>query len=144
MSSKVIRCLLQSIEGNILPDCNQLAPLNYDVYKPYGKMRYINVDKKNESIKKRKLPILYNDYSECCGCAACYSICPCSGETYMKKRKLDAYVFQCQSTRDGKFKEYPQTGAITMLPDEEGFLYPVVDASVCICCYKCEGVCDFK
>lgn len=34
--------------------------------------------------------------------------------------------------------------AITMLPDEEGFLYPVVDAAKCIRCYKCLSVCAFK
>ncbi|ODA39131.1 hypothetical protein DSBG_4075 [Desulfosporosinus sp. BG] len=31
-----------------------------------------------------------------------------------------------------------------MLPDEEGFLYPVVDAEICIRCYKCLSVCAFK
>lgn len=34
--------------------------------------------------------------------------------------------------------------AITMQEDEEGFLYPVVDASVCVRCYKCISVCSFK
>lgn len=34
--------------------------------------------------------------------------------------------------------------AIIMLPDEEGFLYPVVDALKCIRCYKCMNVCAFK
>lgn len=35
-------------------------------------------------------------------------------------------------------------GAIVMRPDEEGFLYPVVDAMKCIRCYKCLSVCAFK
>lgn len=35
-------------------------------------------------------------------------------------------------------------GAISMEPDEEGFLYPVVDAAVCIRCGRCEGACAFK
>lgn len=30
---------------------------------------------------------------------------------------------------------------ITMTPDEEGFLYPVVDENKCIECHKCENVC---
>lgn len=32
-------------------------------------------------------------------------------------------------------------GAIAMLPDEEGFLQPVVDAAKCVRCGKCEAVC---
>lgn len=34
--------------------------------------------------------------------------------------------------------------AISMEPDEEGFDYPVVDASLCICCYRCLDICAFK
>lgn len=36
------------------------------------------------------------------------------------------------------------SAAISMEPDEEGFLYPVVDASKCIRCYQCLSVCAFK
>ena len=32
-------------------------------------------------------------------------------------------------------------GCITMMPDEEGFLYPVVDLEKCIDCGKCDRVC---
>lgn len=35
-------------------------------------------------------------------------------------------------------------GAIAMEPDEEGFLYPVIDISSCIRCCKCEEACVFK
>lgn len=35
-------------------------------------------------------------------------------------------------------------GAIKMQPDEEGFLYPAVDAAKCIRCYQCLKVCVFK
>lgn len=35
-------------------------------------------------------------------------------------------------------------GAIGMEGDEEGFLYPVVDASLCVGCGRCVGVCAFK
>lgn len=35
-------------------------------------------------------------------------------------------------------------GAISMFPDEEGFLYPVVDASVCIGCRACLKACPLK
>lgn len=45
----------------------------------------------------------------CCGCHACYNICP--------------------------------QQAISMSPDEEGFLYPKVDVNKCTDCHKCEKVC---
>lgn len=34
--------------------------------------------------------------------------------------------------------------AISMLPDEEGFEYPTVDAALCIGCSKCTEICSFK
>ena len=57
-------------------------------------------------------PVLYEKKEDCCGCSACYSICP--------------------------------VGAISMEPDEEGFLYPVIDSGKCVCCHQCESVCVFK
>lgn len=59
-----------------------------------------------------KLPILYNDKGDCCGCTACCQSCP--------------------------------LGAISMRPDNEGFLYPVIDETKCIRCNKCLTVCSFK
>lgn len=59
-----------------------------------------------------QLPVLYHKREQCCGCTACFAICPVQ--------------------------------AIIMLPDEEGFLYPVVDAEKCVRCYKCTRVCAFK
>ncbi|MDO5131364.1 MAG: (Fe-S)-binding protein [Eubacteriales bacterium] len=35
-------------------------------------------------------------------------------------------------------------GAIAMVPDEEGFLYPQVDETKCIRCELCLRVCAFK
>lgn len=35
-------------------------------------------------------------------------------------------------------------GAVGMEPDEEGFLYPVVDAALCVGCGKCLDACAFK
>lgn len=34
--------------------------------------------------------------------------------------------------------------AISMEPDNEGFLYPEVDVEICIRCYRCISVCAFK
>lgn len=60
----------------------------------------------------KTLPKLFNLKENCCGCSACYAICP--------------------------------VHAITMELDEEGFLYPIVDACTCIRCNKCLKVCAFK
>ncbi len=60
----------------------------------------------------RDLPILYQKKEECCGCSACYAVCPVL--------------------------------AISMIPDEEGFLYPTIDINKCIRCYRCLLVCPFK
>lgn len=35
-------------------------------------------------------------------------------------------------------------GAITMVPDENGFVYPVVDESKCVRCGLCEQVCAYR
>lgn len=60
----------------------------------------------------KKTPILYERKEECCGCTACYAICP--------------------------------QKAIEMVEDEEGFEYPNLDKSKCICCYLCMKVCPLK
>lgn len=60
----------------------------------------------------KDIPVLFENKENCCGCGACFSICPSS--------------------------------AIFMKEDLEGFLYPVVDESKCIRCYKCVKVCNFK
>ena len=62
----------------------------------------------------KRYPILFKNKNECCGCAACYS--------------------RCQGIKQ----------AITMVIDEEGFFYPVVDATKCIQCLSCEKVCPLK
>lgn len=61
---------------------------------------------------KREMPILFNKKEDCCGCTACYAICPNS--------------------------------AIQMIEDEEGFLYPSINSSICIACGQCIKVCPIK
>lgn len=35
---------------------------------------------------EKETPVLYNDDSECCGCGACYAICPCGAITMEPNR----------------------------------------------------------
>lgn len=49
------------------------------------------------------------DNVDCCGCGACFNICP--------------------------------TNAISMLPNKEGFLYPVIDEDKCVHCGMCVKAC---
>ena len=81
---------------------------------PFTKM----IQEKNvRKVKKGKImestikaiPVLYERKEDCCGCTACYAICPKS--------------------------------AISMQPDEEGFDYPIIDSSRCVCCSMCLNVC---
>lgn len=57
-------------------------------------------------------PVLYVNKADCCGCTACYAICP--------------------------------KGAISMLPDEEGFDYAVINEEKCVRCGMCLKVCPIK
>lgn len=60
----------------------------------------------------KEVPVLYNRKEDCCGCTACYAICP--------------------------------REAISMLPDEEGFDYPVINEDKCMRCGMCLKVCPIK
>ena len=62
----------------------------------------------NKMNEKKSIPVLYSRREECCGCTACYAICP--------------------------------QGAISMMPDEEGFKYPQIDKKKCIGCGMCIDV----
>lgn len=76
---------------------------------PHQSTRYLSIETDSHT---KVLPELYTKREACCGCSACFSICP--------------------------------VNAIEMLPDEEGFLYPVVHADRCVRCYQCLSVCGFK
>lgn len=84
----------------------------------------------------RKIPNLYNCKEDCFGCGACFAICPKSGIALNTKGEIfsDDLLFDS--------KDY--TGAISMITDSEGFLYPVIDLSICIGCLKCEKVCPVR
>jgi formate hydrogenlyase subunit 6/NADH:ubiquinone oxidoreductase subunit I len=60
----------------------------------------------------KETPELYLKKEQCCGCSACYAICP--------------------------------KNAITMIEDEEGFLYPQINIDRCVGCKMCLKVCPFK
>lgn len=72
----------------------------------------VSADVINSKAEEKEIPKLYSDKENCCGCSACYAICP--------------------------------VAAITMTHDEEGFLYPTINAERCVRCYRCLSVCDFK
>jgi ferredoxin len=136
----------QNRDGSFLSEEHQPSLRNNGVYYTHQSTRYINVslgengyplykNKLGIAIEIEKyLPELYESREKCCGCAACFSICGSSGTIYEEV-----------SIKNSKYSQFiesiPITGAITMLPDEEGFLYPVVDAERCVRCFKCLNVC---
>lgn len=61
---------------------------------------------------QKELPVLYEKKALCCGCTACFAICP--------------------------------QEAISMVEDDEGFEYPVINENKCISCYLCLKVCPIK
>lgn len=63
-------------------------------------------------MSEKNIPVLYERKELCCGCTACYAICP--------------------------------KQAISMQPDEEGFLYPLINEELCVRCGSCLKVCPIK
>ena len=61
---------------------------------------------------QKELPVLYERKTLCCGCTACFAICPHK--------------------------------AISMIEDDEGFEYPVINENKCVRCYLCLKVCPIK
>lgn len=145
---KCVEIILQDCNGNSLPQAQQLVRTKEDGYVPHKSTRYYNVVLGSNGIAmctnlgnmvnaSRKLPELYSSRNKCCGCSACKSICPASSEN---SQLTVRYQFLQNSNL---FEFYGITGAISMLPDEEGFLYPVIDALKCVRCYKCISVCQY-
>lgn len=133
-------------DGSPLPDSSQPISKDHSRYTPHKGARYIGLTEANS----KKIPRLYESRQQCCGCNACYAICPMSGidrPVHARKTNKDGKaetITVFSSSNDKLGRVYNHTGAISMLPDEEGFLYPVVDASICIGCKKCESICIIK
>lgn len=80
--------IYQYSSGDYLPDTSQPnVEENYEIsskaYTPHTSTRYINIsvgsNGKAKSCGKdtdRELPELYIKREDCCGCTACYAICP--------------------------------------------------------------------
>ena len=80
--------IYQYSSGEYLPDTSQPNPdENYGIttgaYTPHASTRYMNVvigeNGKAQSRGKdceKKLPEIYKVREDCCGCTACYAICP--------------------------------------------------------------------
>ncbi len=77
----------QYANGEYLPDSSQPNPngnwvITSSLYTPHGSTRYINVvggtgeGMPDGSEKNNVLPELYKTREDCCGCTACYAICP--------------------------------------------------------------------
>lgn len=73
---------------------------------------YREKEAQQHKCNEKPLPKLFDGYEDCCGCTACYAVCP--------------------------------VNAISMEPNEEGFLYPFINADKCVRCYQCVSVCAFK
>ena len=68
--------------------------------------------------QRKDIPVLFEKKEDCCGCGVCMLACP-STDQHMEK-------------------------AISMVPDEEGFLYPRINELSCIRCYQCMQVCPIE
>jgi ferredoxin len=77
-------------------------------------MNFSNFTPKKAGSDFKKIPDLFSDKKECCGCGLCAQIC----------------------------KEFSK-GAIIMKEDEEGFLYPKIDSNKCVGCFLCLKKCPF-
>lgn len=98
-----------------------------------------------------QVPILYTAKEDCCGCTACYAACPMSGKDRpAKARRGEVGSVGCVGSYSVEVefasgvRTFEHTGAITMLPDSEGYFYPVIDGELCIRCRKCESICPMK
>lgn len=134
MTGSKIEILYQNRNGEYLVSQEQPLLKNGGTVSDHASTRYIHVD---PNANDKPLPELYEKKELCCGCTACMTVCP--------RTKPDSNTWmEYQFLKSGTVEEYRYTNAISMFPDQEGFLYPVVDAQLCIRCYQCVNVCPFK
>ena len=140
--------IYQYSDGSYLPDAQQPKPNNQSTYNCHTATRYKSVVIGKNGIAKsydphkgclvdtdKHLPELYKSREGCCGCSACYSICPV--RNYLPDQGIESVG------KNNEVYALPH-GAIYMEEDEEGFQYPVVDAGLCMRCYQCIKVCPLK
>lgn len=121
--------IYQYFNGSFLPDSSQPIPqkgyrIAASQYTPHKVTRYLNISTECSDVTQAK-----DGKGEFCasqkGLPILYTnrtdCCGCSA---------------CHAICPGS--------AILMRPDEEGFLYPVVDAKKCLRCYQCIDVCPIK
>lgn len=120
--------IYQYRDGKYLPDTSQPTDtiefaIHTKKYTPHTSTRYINVEFGANGIALQRIN---GKASEC------KRDLP---ELYLARENCCGCTACCAIC---------PVGAILMRPDEEGFLYPVVDAMKCIRCYKCRTVCAFQ
>ncbi len=121
--------IYQKADGTYLPDTSQPDPNhNFEItsgqYTPHKSTRYINVFIGANGIAQREDE---NGHLRDCN-----------------KDLPEIYADREECCGCSACYSVCQAGAICMLPDEEGFLYPVVDAEKCVRCFRCLSVCAFK
>ncbi len=121
--------IYQTADGSYLPDTSQPdLDAGFEItskqYTPHKSTRYMNVIIGSNG--KAKMKDKNGDFSDC-----------------------DHDLPELYSDRSNCFGCYAcyeicPAGSIAMRPDEEGFLYPVVDAEKCNRCWQCISVCSCR
>lgn len=63
--------------------------INTETYPDYEGTRYINWTMQADL--KKRVPVLFERKEDCCGCYACYSICP--KEAISMREDLEGFVY---------------------------------------------------
>lgn len=99
----------------------------------------------------KQVPVLYTVKEDCRGYTACFAACPMSGKARPVKaeRGTDGSIGSAGGrSSEVEFasggKSFEHTGAITMLPDSEGYFYLVIDGELCVASRKCEKMCPIR
>lgn len=63
--------------------------VNTSIYPDFEQTRYMNWD--NQSNMNKRVPVLYEHKKDCCGCYACYCVCP--KEAISMGEDLEGFVY---------------------------------------------------